>query len=249
MSVNAGLGLLGALVALIFLPETRDWADAPNQIAAQADDDPTVTTIQVETLPIKSRRSVAQLASAAALLATNRFTVAGMLAVTLGLYLQEIVGNKITLGNREIGLATLTGLGLGITTLVSMLSASYAGKLSDRIGRWRTVAVFLVAGVFGFLALAQAQPVVVMFGLIGIAAASGSSTSLATAIVGDHSMAARRGRGLGSVYTVGDLASAIGPPLVIWLLPLTPLTSIFSLAAAVLGIMWIIAIFWGQKRD
>jgi MFS family permease len=242
MMIHAGITLFGALISWIFLPETRDWQpEQPDRAESE---------VSKPVNPVGSRRlRLAQMLTAAGVLAASRLTVAGLLSFTLGLYLQEASGGQFVFANRVIGLATLTGLSLGLTTLVSMLTALWSGRLSDRIGRWRTVALFLLPGAAGFVALTLATPLWIALGLIGIALSAGSSTILPTAIMGDQSRPQHRGRWLGRLYTIGDLASAAGPPLFIALLPLYAITDFYLVAAIVLGLMSVAAIFWGLKRD
>jgi hypothetical protein len=49
------------------------------------------------------------------------------------------LGALVALGRWSIGVATLTGLGLGATALLNMASAPLVGRLSDRVataGAW-----------------------------------------------------------------------------------------------------------------
>jgi MFS family permease len=60
--------------------------------------------------------------------------------------------------------------------------------------------------------------------------------ALAPALVGDHSAAAQRGRLLSVVYTLGDLGSALGPPLALGLIQWLPLETVYRLSATLLGL-------------
>ncbi|MBV7331827.1 MFS transporter [Chloroflexi bacterium TSY] len=143
MAINAAITLIGALIALFFLPETRDWQKSQASSGTG--------TEQLEPSPVESGQTMKnlskttrltnrlrltpghlQLLSASSVLGANRIAIYGMLTATLGLYLQQEFGTQISLPSGPVGSATLTGLGLGLTTLVSMLSAPISGSLSDR---------------------------------------------------------------------------------------------------------------------
>jgi MFS family permease len=157
---------------------------------------------------------------------------------TFGLFLSQLFGDIVTLGRWTIGVATLTGLGLGTTALLNMASAPLVGRLSDRVGnRWRVATGSLTVGMAGFGMLALGLPLAILFGLPLTSISSGSNQGLSTALVGDLSNGGRHGRYLGILFTVGDLGSAIGPPLAYALLPFWGIQGVYWLCAALLGMM------------
>lgn len=236
MGISAGLTLLGAVIALILLPETQHFREretGQNTVASMP--------------PVKTRRQ-AELFSAVALLGLNRLLVAGMLASTFGLLLLAQLGESIELTGYTVGVATLTGLGLGSQSLLAMVTAPLAGGLSDRaVNRWRVVAGGLSPGVAGFGLLALGSPLAILTGLPLAAITSGSNQSLSTAIVGDLAGPGHHGRQLGWLFTIGDLASAIGPPLAYALIPWLGLSRMYGLAAGLLGAMLVVAAYWAIK--
>lgn len=232
MGVAAGLTLVGAIVALLFLPETSGAAQARPAEAAIERQAPAATDWK-------------QLISAFGLLGVNRFVMAGILIATFGLYLAQLLGETVVIANRTFGITTITGLGLGMSTLLSMVSAPAAGGLSDRIGRrWRVVSGSLAAGSSGFGLLALGAPLSVLIGLPLVSISSGGNQGLATTLVGDLSPRQRQGGRLGLLYTVGDFASAIGPPLAYALIPLVGLSSLYLLSASLFAVMLLVALGW-----
>jgi putative MFS transporter len=139
---------------------------------------------------------------------------------------------------------------LGLSTLTSMLAAPTAGHWSDRRGdRWGVAAAGLLAGTAGLAALAAGLPALVAAGVILTAIAGGSNQSLATVIVGDLAEPARRSRALGWMHTVGDLTSAIAPPLAYAVIPWLGLPGLY-LACAVLLValaVWVVRLARGWR--
>ena len=241
MAIAAGLNGVGALVAWLFLPETRHWQ-------READSAMETAVLPTPPTPIAAPKT-AEIASATLLMGVNRVVVAGILVSTFGLYLVDLLGETATIGRWSVGVATLTGLGLGATTLVSMAAAPLAGRLADRTGnRWRAAAGGLVLGTAGFGLLTLGSLPAILLGLPLVSAASGSNQGLSTTLVGDLSDDARRGRFLGILFTAGDLGSAIGPPLAYSLLPLGPVSHIYRVCVALLGGTLLLALWWGGKR-
>ena len=245
MSVATALALSGALIAWLFLPvEIGDWGlvigDSPSPIPNLPAGEPAAAT----------RANVAEMASATALLGVSRLVVAGFLVSTLGLFLLERLGESVVVSGRTFGVATLTGLGLGLSTLLSMLAAAFLGNLSDRANsRWGVAAAGLIPGIVGFGLMAWGTPVAILSGLLLTAVTSGSNQGLSTALIGDLSRDTSRGRWLGVLYTVGDLGSAIGPPVAYALIPFWGTPGLYWLSLAVLAFMLLAAVPWAILRD
>ena len=232
MKLQSGVTLFGALFALVFLPETR--AKQLNEERPQIDARPTAAS------QTASRRK--QFAYATALLGVNRLVVPGMLITTFGLFLAQQLGDHIQLGERSMGVATLTGIGLGLAPLISMLSAPISGSLSDRApSRWKIVARGLIPGIAGFGLLAVGSPLTITLGMPLIAFTSGSNQGLSTTLAGDFGSERRQGSRLGVLFTVGDLMSAIGPILAFGLIPLIHISGLYSIAALLYGVLFILA--------
>ncbi len=238
MVVAAGLTLLGAIITLLFLPETRN----PKQTAIDLE----MTSSQPANASKPARW--AEFGSAIALLGVNRLVIAGILLPTFGLFLLELMGDSIQLANISLGVATVTGIGLGATGLISMAATPAAGGISDRVGdRWQVAAGGLTPGIAGFSLLAFGSPLAALIGLPLTAITSGSNQSLSTAIVGDLSDRLRRGRQLGLLFTIGDLASAVGPPLAYALIPRFGVKGVYLLSAGLLMAMFVVALRWAVR--
>ncbi len=237
MGVAAGLTLLGALFAAFTLPETRT-----QKLPVPIVSDP--SQAGKASKPVHSQRSDSiELVAALGLLGLNRLALAGVLPATLGLFLLDRVGERIVLAGQTFGVASLTGFGLGASTLLAMSTVPLVGALSDRAAsRWQVVAGGLLPGALGFVFLATGSPWGLLAGLLLTAVSSGSNASLSTTLVGDLSPEGRASRRLGLLFTVGDFASAIGPPLAIALIPLIGLNQIYILVAALFALMVLLSL-------
>jgi MFS family permease len=248
LKVAAGVMLVGALVTLLILPETRGWR------AALAADEVRVTTAETHAASPVPRAS---LISATALYTVNRFVSAGILSTTLGLLIQQRWGEARFPGGGLIGIATLTGGLLSLSTLMAMLAAPVAGHWSDRLGnRWRVAARGLVVGGLGLgvLLLVSASadgasaPVLILLGVVLTALSGGSNQSIATTVLGDLTSTQQRGRAIGGMHTFGDLGSALAPMLAYALLPFVGLPGLYALCVLIVLTMTVDAAHLARRH-
>jgi MFS family permease len=240
MKILASLTLFGAMIALIFLPETRREIPPTQSQASELNDLPTPSA------PLTR----IQLLSATALHGVNRIVMAGILTSTFGLYLLQNFGETIQISDHSYGVATITGIGLGLATLISMFSAPISGTISDRIkNRWRTASGGLLPGIAGLSLLAIGSPLTIGLGVPLTAATSGSNQGLSTTLVGELGHVGKRGRRLGGLFTVGDLTSAIGPLLAYALIPIIQLKGVYILAASLYASMFLITLWLGARSN
>jgi MFS family permease len=242
MLVAAVVTLLGALMALWLLPETRSLsAETLTLRDAQRASEPRQ--------PAAPAARTHSLAPVNALYGANRFVVAGVLTATLGLLVQQMWGDPGRPTLLGLGVASITGLLLGANTLISMFSAPIAGHRSDgHSGRWRVAAQGLAAGVVGFALLTAGAPALILAAIPFVAVAGGTSQSVATAMLGDQVPGERRARALGWLHTIGDLASAAAPPLAYAALPWLGLPGLYAACAALLGSMLLWALRLAPAR-
>jgi YNFM family putative membrane transporter len=178
----------------------------------------------------------------------TRFVFAGIASATAILWLSNLVGEGLAIGRLVLPLATLTGAFVALRALVSVAGARVAGHLADRAGgRWQTTAVVLLAGAVGVWLAADARLWLAVAGALAAAVAAGGVQALAPILVGDHGQAALRGRMLSVVYTLGDLGSALGPPLALGLLDWLTLGTVYRLCGALLGCTVVFAL-WQARR-
>jgi len=235
LEIGAALTTVGALAVFLFLPETRETA----RRTAETADPPELTSVAPLT------RHSKELWAAVLIQGVNRFAISGVMAATLALLLQARLGDQVRFNGLLLGIATLTGMLLASRTLLSMVAAPITGWLSDQLhSRWRVILVGLFAGVVGMALFAWGMPIAIVGGALLSAIAGGSLQALATTLVGDLSLVARRGRALGVLYTMGDLGSALGPPIAYALIPLISLRGAYLGCAGLFAITLLLSWRW-----
>lgn len=101
---------------------------------------------------------------------------------------------------------------LGYNVVVALLS-TWAGTMSDRLGRWRLIAAgwTLYAAAYVGFALAGAAWIPLLFGVYGLYYAL--AQGVGKALVADHSPASHRGSAMGLFYMVSGFATLAGNAL------------------------------------
>lgn len=239
MIICFSASLFGAFFALIFLPETRGQR--------QHTQPRPVSSIDEGRALGAKRAERTMFAATVGLYSIHRLAVAGVLQSTFGLFLLGLLGAQVEIAGRTLGVATLTGLGLGLATLISATSAPIIGGISDRVGdRWRVAAGGLVPGIAGFSLLSVGIPLATLFGLPLVAITGGSNQGLSTVLIGDLGNVGRQSRQLGVLFTAGDLASAIGPPLAYALVSVVGAKNVYGLLAG-LFLCAFVTLLWVDK--
>jgi MFS family permease len=220
--------ITGSAAALWFfkLPETRP-ADNPGISQRQSWRD----------LPIRDSLS------AAVPIMAVRFVFAGVMAATAILWLERFVGRELSLAWVVLPLATLTGAFSAVRVVASIVGAPFAGRTSDRLGRrWPLMALGLGVGAASTWLMGGSILWLALVGALLAAVTSGSVQALAPAIIGDQLDEARRSRGLSVVFSLGDLASALGPPLALGLLSTLGIAGVYRMSATVLALAGVFAL-------
>jgi len=172
-----------------------------------------------------------------------RFVFAGVMAATTILWLERYVGRELSLAWIVVPLATLTGAISAVRVLTSIVGAPLAGRASDRLGRrWPVMAGGLAAGAVGTWLMGGSAIWLALFGALLAAITSGSVQALAPAIIGDRVEEARQSRALSVVFSLGDVASALGPPLALGLLAVLGISGVYRMSAIVLGLAGVFAL-------
>jgi len=220
LGVRAGLILSGAgtlaaaLLWLFFLPETR-----PNTavVLPEARDNPQV-------FPWREVLWVSVPVFAV------RVTFMGVLAATSILWLELYLPAGMEWRGMILPLASLTGILVSVRTFSSLLGAPVIGIISDRVkNRWLIIMLMSVLCMLGLFMMGGNSFGVAATGMLIAAAAAGGISAIIPALIGDRDTGGMHSRSLGVVYTIGDVGSAIGPPLVLALLLRLPLPMIYQL--------------------
>ncbi len=123
------------------------------------------------------------------------------------------LGSQVEVAGRVAGVATLTGLGLGVLDASSHDIGSGDGELVrpgrqplESSGRW------VGPGVFGFGLLGLTCRWRRCLGFRWRPSPAAATRGRPTALIGDMGDTGRRGRRLGILFTVGDLAERLSAP-------------------------------------
>ena len=226
MWLSAALTVIGGIYWYFSLPETRP------EDGARKSDVPNWREFPIrESLP------------AAVPLMAVRFVFAGVMAATTILWLERYVGRELSLAWIVVPLATLTGAFSALRMLTSIVGAPLAGRASDQLGRrWPVMVVGLTIGAFGTWLMGGSVVWLAVFGALLAAVTSGSVSALSPAIIGDRVEEGRQSRALSVVFSLGDMASALGPPLALGLLAVLGISGVYRMSAIVLGLAGLFAL-------
>lgn len=146
------------------------------------------------------------------------------------------------------GVATLTGLLLGVRWLTNLVIGPFAGALSDLIGKANTLVALGALMLSALTAVALLPPSFAVLGLLFILLLDGAlhvvvnatATTVATSTVRPHIFMA-------AFATVSDAGSALGPLIAFSALARTQLTVVYLASGGILFLS--LAKFWLADRD
>jgi MFS transporter, DHA1 family, tetracycline resistance protein len=106
---------------------------------------------------------------------------------------------------------TVTGLLVASYAAMQLIGASVLGRLSDRHGRRPILLVSILGNLLGFLLLAFAQSLWMLFAARMLAGLTGGNLSVAQAYISDVTDEKNRAKGLGMIGAAFGLGFIIGP--------------------------------------
>jgi MFS family permease len=235
------LSALGLAVAFVALPETRRSGDAPEPVRVGLGPGMALPS-RLSALRGLVRRPSMLAAGYLYLLAI--FAGEGVVMSTISLFLRYRYGAVVALAGAGLPVATAGGALLALRSSVSILVAPFAGRLSDRAGRWGPLAWGLAAGVVGMVVLALGQnPLLPVLGVCLVALSGGVLCTILPALVADLAERGSQGAALGALMTAGDLGSAAAPLAAYGLLAVLPLAGTYLLCSLILasglGVLWL----------
>jgi MFS family permease len=243
MWVCALITCIGAMIALILLPETRPVLVSgvlKNAREIHLGVDTSLGSPLYHALhssPFRRKSDAYRFAFVVGLRGVNRFIIAGILSATLSLLVRDYLSGK----GLAIGIATLTGVLMASRTVMSILGAYIAGFISDFLrNRWGVLMSGIALSVMSMVFLSSRFSVIIVLGIAMIALARGSMQSMTTSLTGDLTSVSHRGKAVGLLHTVGDLGSAIGPPVAFYLFPLWGLSHVYLLCAGIFGLSLVV---------
>lgn len=233
--VSAGLSTIAVFFWILFLPETRP-INAGHR-------NPEVERNPGKPFPWR----VAFQASIP--LFVLRVVFAGVLASTTILWLGQFVDGGWEISEVILPLATLTGVFVAVRVLISMVSAPAAGYVSDLLGRrWVLIGVLLIVGMVSLFLMGSTIFWLAVIGVLITAVMGGGVQSLVPAVVGDQVGIARQSRVLSVVFTIGDIGSALGPPIALALIPSLGVGGVYRICGLLCGLAGVFAIYQARSR-
>ncbi len=234
--LSAGLTLLGFLLWLIFLPETR-----PDPSSMDA---PPAARNERKPYPWK------YMAAVSIPLFSIGFAFFGVVNSTNILWLGQFVDGGIQAGRVFVPLASLSGAFFAGRVLLSTTGAPVTGAISDRLQRrWIVMAGALLLVLAGMLLMSQTQPLAAFSGAVLVSLMTGGVSALCSALIGDRVAEEWRGRSLGLLYTLRDLGATIGPPTALALTPLLGLGNVFRYTAVLVAAAVVVALVMSVREQ
>ena len=192
------------------------------------------------------RASGAFLFSAAMLTMLAAIFVIRMIAMAMSPIIPLFV-EELSPGNPEV--ATLAGIVLGAAGFTSALAAAYLGRLGDRAGHGRVLAISLLAAGLVYLPMAVVRDpwqLALLQGLLGVAA--GGLIPSANALIAHLTPIERRGAIFGLTAALSGLGGFIGPLLGASLATTLGFRSTFIAAGALLLAVAALVV-WSQMES
>jgi len=179
-----------------------------------------------------------------------RLVFAGVVTSTTILWLGQFFKEGLSLSGMTVPLASMAGTFVAFRVLLSMLGAPAAGTISDRIHRrWIVMAVVMFLGMFGLWMMGVLLISAAVLGALLATLSAGAIQGLVPAIIGDEVDFQRQSRVIGAVYTIGDIGSAVGPPMALFLIPLIGIDSLFQICALLFGAAGIFGLMMASSES
>jgi MFS family permease len=231
--ISALLTACAGIIWIIFLPETQSYSQQhPFNIQQQPHEKHFPWLIILKT-------SCPYFAT--------RFVIAGVLTSTTIIWLSQFIKTGINIGDIVIPLATITGGFSSIRALSSIVGAPLIGFLSDRFKRrWGALVIVFILGIGGMILINLPWIVPAVTGALLVAITSGGTQAIVPSIIGDQIDRSEKSRAIGIVLSIGDLGSALGPPLALSLFPIIGLRNLYVIASIVFLITLIEAILFAK---
>ncbi len=224
--ISAGIMTLALIMWLLMLPETQPGLG---------------DTLPQRAIEVSAPFAWRQVIPLAVPLFAARLSFAGVLASTSILWLTDFLSAGLPIASFFLPIATVTGIFVSLRMIASVIGAPLAGLLSDRVDqRWYIMAAALAFGAIGMWFMGSSTLVSALPAALLAAAAGGAVQSLTPAIAGDQIHVSQRARVLGMIYTLGDIGSAVGPPLALALVSTLRVSVIYRICA---GLFLIVSTF------
>ncbi len=228
LMISASLTGIALLIWILFLPETKPHrVTSPRISQSESDHRFPWNIVILVSIPVF----------------VVRFVFAGVLASTTILWLGSFVGDGIKFESSFIPLASFAGAFVAVRTITGIISAPISGKLSDRLNRrWLVIGILLAVGSFGLWLMSSFALITGVLGALLASIPGGGIQALAPVIAGDTVRPEVEGRVISVMYTIGDVGSALGPPLALWFVGIVGISVLYLGCSVLLALTALITL-------
>ncbi|MFO7917552.1 MAG: MFS transporter [Anaerolineae bacterium] len=168
----------------------------------------------------------------------HRFFFAGVFYSTLGYYLSQSLGQRVSVAGTVVGIASLTAILLFARNLITILAGPGLGYLSDYLGdRTRVLLLGEILGAMGLGCFAlQGNLWLIGVGVVLAAIAYGVVPPMLVSWMGDMTRRGERSGVVSGYQTMGDLGSGLGPLFAYPLMALLGRRPVYALSALFLAL-------------
>jgi MFS family permease len=246
MIVCSLAGLAGAMIALLFVPETnQDWK---GEMTSRQNSIHPEETKAINLKQILTEFTQYKIIAANLVYALTFFVGEGLLMSTISYYFLNNFGNRIDLGMILIPAATAGGSVLALRASASAVLAPLAGHASDRSkNRWVIISIGAVAGIVGLMIINITRiPVFFILGIIVFALNGAIISTVIPAILSNQLQTRQVTVKLGVLATAADIGLALAPILSYAYLARHSISGLYYGGAGLLGISLILALIAGK---
>lgn len=234
MMICSMLGFMGAIIALLFVPETFTLSNLGEIRSSANPSQPDQPSPWRQRLLDELKRVDTLICNA--IYGLTFFVGEGILMSTITYYIISVFGEDLTFNGYVITAATAGGIILSLRALISAFTAPFVGKASDTVrNRWVIIIIGAGAGILGLLILINfTTPYLLLLGIAIFAVNSATVQAVIPAILMDSNKNGKVSFRLGMMATSADIGLALAPLISYSILQRYTISSLYYLGVLML---------------